>query len=1383
MNTFPLVRTLLASVVAITTVTANSQTHPAALSSSISPVAATSRVDTQYGKLPLSFEPNLGQTSKQVQWLAHGPAYTLFLAGHDAVLELNKATPVRRGDTKMPTVESVALRMNLLNTKDAGQSSGEQLQPGKSNYFTGRDSSKWQREVPMYGQVRLESVYPGVDLLYYGHQGQLEYDFVIAAGADPSMIRMSFDGATPMLAANGDLTLPVDRAKVNGSKTEISFQKPVVYQVKDGVRQPVDGSFSIADNHEVSFHLGAYDHSRELVIDPTLLFVGTLGTGSVGTMPNGMAVDGAGEIILTGYTRDLDFPVTSGGLQTECQTYSAAATGNLTRCGPNDGAQTSAFVTKISADGKSLVYSTYLHGGGGQESGESVVADAAGDAYILGATSSNDFPITANAIENLCAPYYSNNAEGSFCDSTSINGYGDGGQSLFIVKLNPAGSSILYGTFFGGTAAMYPVQLALDSSSNIYFVGFTITEPSTYYYPSTASVPFPVTTGAYQAYGVGVGTATLSKLSANGQTLMYSTLLGSLNGSFFAATEPYALAVGPNGMAYVGGQTLAADFPTTSGVVKPSCVPTPSTPGNCISYTAFLSAFDTTKTGSASLAYSTYIGGTEVAGGNSVPQEVQGLVADSSNNIYVTGYSTAIDFPTTKGAYQTTCTVFANSGTCNPVGFVQKINPTGTAYIWSTLYGADNVEGVNGNPEAIALDATDRVYIYGQSHYGGGDFVNPVEACNCGGDKIFIATFSADGSQLLFGTHLANLANTTSESDEPVAGGGLALDATGNMYFVGYGADNGTFVSSSGTYSDTAVGAGYRAYFGKISPVLAADTTTLTIAPATTTTGQTVTFTATVVGTSQTTPAPTGTVTLTNTAVTPAATIGTITLGSNGSGTYTSDSLAAGTYTVTATYGADSVYDVSTSSAQTLTITSPASATVTLTAPASAYVGASVTFSTTVSGSGGTPTGTVTFKDGAATLSTVTLASGTASFSTNTLAIGAHSISVSYGGNSVFGPAASAAQTVTINPYTATVGLTASPTTALPNTAVTLSASVAASAGSAVPTGSVSFMDGTTLLSKVTLASGKAGLTTSSLAVGSHSITAVYSGDGNFATVTSSAQTVVIRTAAATTTSLGTSNASSDEGAAVTLTATISSSASGSITGTVTFYDGTTSLGTGTVTNGAATFTSSSLSVGTHSITAAFGGDTLYLASTSTALSEVVVAPSIAFAANPTTVTIAKGAGGTFVFTATPTGGYTGGVSFACGTLPADASCSFAPASLTFTSASGAQTSTLTFSTKLATSAASTHGPGRSYAPEVFAGLLLFPLGFRKRLRKLVAQYHLGGGLMLLLFIVTATCGLLAVTGCGSSGAPSTPAGTYNVPVTVTAGSATSTISLTVVVQ
>ena len=188
---------------------------------------------------------------------------------------------------------------------------------------------------------------------------------------------------------------------------EVRFDKPVVYQMKDGVRQPVDGGFAIADNkagEQVSFQLGAYDHSRELIIDPTLLFLGTLGTGNQQSVPNGMAVDAAGEIILTGITNDLTFPTTTGALQPTCTNSSVIFNANYHRCGPSSAS--SGFVTKISADGTSLIYSTYLHGLSGQEYGDAVAADASGDAYILGMTSSNDFPITADAIQTLCQPAY-----------------------------------------------------------------------------------------------------------------------------------------------------------------------------------------------------------------------------------------------------------------------------------------------------------------------------------------------------------------------------------------------------------------------------------------------------------------------------------------------------------------------------------------------------------------------------------------------------------------------------------------------------------------------------------------------------------------------------------------------------------------------------------------------------------------------------------------------------------------------------------------------------------------------------------------------------------------------------------------------------------------
>jgi hypothetical protein len=1338
--------------------------------------AVLPRAAISFGKLPLSFEPNRGQTSNEVQWLARGPEYTLYLAGHDAVLQMNAITPAKNA-AGQPKISESALRMNLLGANTALNASGEEPLPGKANYFTGKDSSKWQRDVPMYGKVRLQ-VYQGIDLVYYGRQGRLEYDFVVAPGADASAIRLNFDGAKAKLAANGDLVLPV-------AGTEVRFDKPVVYQMKDGARQPIEGSFTIAENQQVSFKVGSYDRARELVIDPTLIFLGALGTGNQQSVPNGMAVDAAGEIILTGITNDLNFPVTSGVLQTSCAGYNSSSQGKITRCGASS--YSSGFVTKISADGRSLVYSTYLHGLGGAEYGDAVVADAAGDAYVLGMTSSNDFPITVDAYQSVCQPYYPQTSPTSFSPNISAqcNGFFNGGgteytvegPTLFIAKLNPAGSALLYSTFFGGTIGTYPVGLALDSSNNIYFASFLQNaEPANNVYPANGSVPFPVTTSAYQSSGVGVQSATLSKLSADGHTLMYSTLMGTVaTNTFFGYTEPLALAVGQNGMAYIGGVTLTSAFPTTPGVVRPACVPVTPSNGDCIGYTAFLSAFDTTKSGAASLVYSTYLGGTETAAGNSAQNQVNGLAADSSNNVYVTGFTSRIDYPTTTGAYQTTCG-HSNGGNVCGAAFLSKINPTGTAYVWSTYLGGTNANPANTQGNAIALDAKGRVYLYGQSGDGGGDFpvVHPLQGY-FSGNKLFVAAFSLDATQLLFSTRLGNTSTTTTSSEQPIANNGIAVDANGNIYVSAETNDNGSLVTTPGTYTTTATGGFFRGFFAKISPVLPMTATTLTIAPTTAAPGQKVTFTATVAGTTQTTPVPTGTVTLMNGSTTPATVLGTITLDGTGAGTFSSTTLAAGTYSVTASYSGDATYDTSAAAAQTLTITSlPATTTALAVSPTGNLTyGQQVMLTATVTQTGGgTPTGTVTFTEGTIVLGMGTLNGSGVATLTIAPPAGVGTFVATYGGSSSSATSTGAGVPVTV----AVVPLTVK------------AANVSRVIGAANPTltGTV-----TGTVNNDVLTASYTTTATAASPVGTYPIVPSIKGV-NIASynVVLTNGTLTVVPATATTTALTASPNPAVVGASVTFTATVTPAlGTPTPTGVVTFKDGTTALGTGTLNaTGVATFATAGLAVGSHSVTASYAGDTSNTASVSSAVTVVVTAgpPDFSLSLTPASGGAAGGTDETLTVTVTPTNGFNAATALACSGLPNFSTCFFNPASVT-PNGTAAVTSTLTISTNVKAAAIVLHlASGGAQHPAipterpiaiagVLASLLLLPLaGWKNRkLRRLLAVS---------VVVLVAALATVGMTGCGG-GSTKTPAGTYSVTVTGTSGSLSHSTTYSITVQ
>ena len=265
-----------------------------------------------YGKVPLSFEPNRGQTSPAVQWVARGPEYALFLSGHDAVLELNSITPPA-GITDRPKIYSSAVRMNLLGATTALKASGERQQAGTANYFTGSDPAKWQHEVPNFEKVRLSGVYPGIDLVYYGRQGRLEYDFVVAPGADAAKIMLKFEGAEARLAANGDLVLAGgwDGAGDPVRQTD---------GIPDEGRASAAGGRGVPDRERPDGELRAWElRPAAGAGDRSLrcLFAGSIATGNQQTIPAGMTIDASGAMYVTGYTNDLTFPVTTGALADE----------------------------------------------------------------------------------------------------------------------------------------------------------------------------------------------------------------------------------------------------------------------------------------------------------------------------------------------------------------------------------------------------------------------------------------------------------------------------------------------------------------------------------------------------------------------------------------------------------------------------------------------------------------------------------------------------------------------------------------------------------------------------------------------------------------------------------------------------------------------------------------------------------------------------------------------------------------------------------------------------------------------------------------------------------------------------------------------------------
>jgi hypothetical protein len=758
-----------------------------------------------YGKLPLSFEANRGQTDPRVQFLSRGEGFTLFLAGDRAVLKLQSGT----SSGNSSDVSSTALFMNLVGSRANIRASGEQLLPGRSNYFMGSDPSKWRRNLETYRKVRYTGVYEGVDLVYYGTQGQLEYDFVVAPHADPAKIRLRFAGARPAVDASGDLVLSF-------GANSVRFRKPMLYQEVQGVRRLVGGTFIIAaDSQEVSFRTGIYDHNRELVIDPVLAYSSYLGGSSQQSVINGMALNAAGDIYVTGITNAVDYPTTPGVTQPTCP---APMTG-LTKCGPSSAS--AAFVSKIAANGQSLIYSTYLGGSGagyglggsstnaggnGSDSGRSIAVDANDNAWVLGSTLSNNFPITSDAILPFCSPvavgfnFNTGQYYGTYSGCARYNSGGEyvyGSNSMFLVKFNPAGTGILYGTFLGDSDGTYPAAVALDSTGNVYVAGVTVIG-SNAPFAGTGSYNYPSTSNAFQPLGLASNgiNAIVTELSPDGHTFLYSTYFHGPT----TTTEAEALAVS-GGKIYVGGYTLDPALPTTAGAVSSTCQ---TGGGSACAPNGFVAGFDPTQSGTASLVFSTYLNGKHLSasGVAATNSNVTALAADAAGNVYAGGSNQYIDYPTTPGVLQPTCYTNGGKDFCG-TGFVTKLSPLG-AMVWSTFYGSPSGSGQYG-VAALALDAADDVYITSNAD-GAGDLPlnNGFQGYTSG--VAYVTELSSDASHVVFGSFYGGGAD--------VYPTGIAVDANNNIFLSGYTVADLPLVNA---YQSTNGGGFNEGFFAKIS--------------------------------------------------------------------------------------------------------------------------------------------------------------------------------------------------------------------------------------------------------------------------------------------------------------------------------------------------------------------------------------------------------------------------------------------------------------------------------------------------------------------------------------------------------------------------------------
>jgi hypothetical protein len=713
-------------------------------------------VSENYGKLPLSFESNVGQSAKAVRFLSRGNGYTVFLTSTEAVFSLR---PVQDQASR------AVLRMKLAGANQNAPVEGQQPLPGKVNYMIGNDKNQWHTDISTFRQVHYSDTWPGVDLVWYGTQNKLEYDFIIKPGSDVTQVRLSFAGADKLsVNETGDLVL-----KVNGE--EMVQSAPVVYQDGDAGRVTVRGKYVLKGADEIGFEVGPYDINKPLVIDPILVYSSYIGGAATDTGLS-VAVDSSGRAYLAGITTsdETTFPIENAIQGTQIDTLG--------------------FVTKLNPAGNDVLYSTFLGDSNGfctgnfcgtQINGIAVTSD--GRAVVTGGVTNEDddskFPVTSNA-------YQKNGFCISWC-GLEPNRMVD----AFVTMFSADGSQLDYSTFYGGSSNYRYSErgfdignaIAVDSGNRVYITGLT----------ASNSLP---TKHAFQwsRHSEGEGkdafVAVFNPAAPNGNdTLLYASYIGG-DGDDIGR----GIAVDADRNAYVVGSTASTDLETKS---PSSLAPLRATfQGGATD--GFVAKVDTTSDGAASLTYSTYFGG-------NINDRVESVAVDALQRAYITGASnsSASSFPL-RNAFDSTQT--------NGEAFVAKLNADGTALFYSSFLGGDNGNTSSDGEEGlgITIDFGGNAYVTGRTTSGASfPAVLPL-AANLQG-TAFLTKIEATISN----STVPKVLYSTTFGGSGARGESIAVDPKGNVYLGG--TTPGTLPTTTGAFDTTFNGGTSDAFIAKFN--------------------------------------------------------------------------------------------------------------------------------------------------------------------------------------------------------------------------------------------------------------------------------------------------------------------------------------------------------------------------------------------------------------------------------------------------------------------------------------------------------------------------------------------------------------------------------------